>query len=63
MKTQSTNDDFYTGLQYLPKSQYPFPDFTHPICKTEGRILELGIDKEYAFHSEEAREKHKKHHL
>lgn len=63
MKTLSTNDEFYAGLQYLPKPKYPFPDFIHPDMQKQREEYYEWIDKEYAFQSTEAKEKHKKHHL
>lgn len=63
MKTLSTNDEFIAGLQHLPKPQYPFPDFIHPDMQKLREEYYDWIDKEYAFHSAEAKEKHKRHHL
>lgn len=63
MKTSMTNEEFYAGLRQLPKPQYPFPDFVHPAMQEQREEYYNWIDTEYAFHSKEAREKHKKHHL
>ncbi|SDR06844.1 hypothetical protein SAMN05421664_3383 [Chryseobacterium soldanellicola] len=63
MKTTISNDEFYAGLQQLPKPQYPFPDFIHPDFQQQRQEYYDWIDKEYIFHSKESREKHKKHNL
>lgn len=63
MNTPMTNEEFYAGLRQLPKPQYPFPDFAHPAMQQQREEYYNWIDTEYAFHSKEAREKHKKHHL
>ncbi|RLJ32309.1 terpene synthase family protein [Chryseobacterium sp. 7] len=62
MKTTS-NEEFYAGLQQLPKPRYPFPHFFHPDMQEQREEYYHWIDKEYAFHSKEAREKHKLHNL
>ncbi|WP_312301493.1 terpene synthase family protein [Chryseobacterium sp.] len=63
MNLSITDKEFYAGLQQLPKPQYPFPDFSHPDMLLQREEYYHWIDKEYAFHTKEAREKHKRHHL
>lgn len=63
MKTIISDEAFYAGLQQLPKPQYPFPHFIHPDFQSLREEYYAWIDKEYTFHSKEAREKHKRHHL
>ncbi|WP_027380985.1 terpene synthase family protein [Chryseobacterium daeguense] len=63
MKTTISDQEFYAGLQELPKPQYPFPDFIHPDFQQQREEYYSWIDREYTFHSKEAREKHKKHNL
>ncbi|WP_080777257.1 terpene synthase family protein [Chryseobacterium phocaeense] len=63
MKTSISNKEFYGQLQHLPKPHYPFPDFIHPHFQQQREEYYDWIDKEYTFHSKEAREKHKRHHL
>ncbi|MCY0968521.1 terpene synthase family protein [Chryseobacterium wangxinyae] len=63
MNALSTNENFYAVLQHLPKPKYPFPDFIHPDMQKQREEYYEWIDKEYAFQSIEAKEKHKKHHL
>jgi len=58
-----TEEQFYAGLLSLPKPQYPFPDFIHPDFRQQREEYYAWIDREYTFHSKEAREKHKRHHL
>lgn len=58
-----TNEEFYAGLKQLPKPYYPFPHFSHPDMQEQREEYYHWIDKEYAFHSKEAREKHKLHNL
>ncbi len=58
-----SNEEFYAGLQQLPKPHYPFPHFFHPDMQEQREEYYQWIDKEYAFHSKEAREKHKLHNL
>lgn len=63
MPEVNSNEQFYAGLQYLPKPQYPFPHFIHPDFQQMRQEYYDWIDKEYTFHSETAREKHKAHNL
>lgn len=63
MKTSISNEEFYAGLQQLPKPKYPFPDSMHPDFQQQREEYYDWIDREYIFHSKEAREKHKKHNL
>ncbi|MDQ0108666.1 hypothetical protein J2T02_003805 [Chitinophaga terrae (ex Kim and Jung 2007)] len=58
-----SDEQFYAGLQHLPKPAYPFPDFIHPDFQQQREEYYEWIDKEYTFHSKAAREKHKQHHL
>lgn len=63
MSKRITDDQFYAGLQHLPKPQYPFPDFIHADFQQQREEYYAWIDKEYTFHSKAAREKHKLHNL
>ncbi|WP_370897462.1 terpene synthase family protein [Chryseobacterium gossypii] len=63
MKTSISNEEFYAGLQQLPKPRYPFPDLIHPEFQQQREEYYAWIDKEYTFHSKAAREKHKLHNL
>jgi hypothetical protein len=63
MKKAISNEEFYAGLEQLPKPKYPFPDFIHPAFQQIRDEYYDWIDQEYSFHSPEAREKHKKHNL
>lgn len=58
-----TEEQFYAGLQHLPKPRYPFPDFIHPDFQQQREEYYDWIDREYTFHSKAAREKHKRHNL
>lgn len=58
-----SSDQFYSALQHLPKPHYPWPDFIHPDFQQEREEYYAWIDRDYAFHSEAAREKHKRHNL
>lgn len=63
MKAPTSNEEIYAGLQQLPKPKYPFPDFIHPSFQQQREEYYDWIDREYIFHSKEAREKHKQHNL
>lgn len=63
METSISADEFYAGLQQLPKPHYPFPDFIHPDFQQQREEYYRWIDRDYFFHSKEAREKHKQHNL
>lgn len=63
MKTPISNEEFYAGLQELPQPKYPFPDFIHPDFQKQREEYYEMIDKDYFFHSEMARQKHKQHNL
>ena len=63
MKTNNSNEEFYAGLQQMPKPKYPFPDFIHPDFQRLRQEYYDWIDREYTFHSQKAREKHKEHNL
>ncbi|NIF05398.1 terpene synthase [Chryseobacterium sp. Tr-659] len=63
MKTSISDEEFYAGLQDLPKPRYPFQDFIHNNFQQQREEYYQWIDTEYVIHSREAREKHKKHHL
>jgi hypothetical protein len=54
---------FIAEFNYLPKPQYPFPDFIHADFQRQREEYYAWIDREYTFHSKEAREKHKQHQL
>ena len=58
-----SEEQFYAGLQHLPKPKYPFPDFIHPDFQQQREEYYAWIDREYTFHSRAAREKHKQHNL
>lgn len=58
-----THEQFYAGLQHLPKPQYPFPSFIHRDFQQQREENYAWIDQEYTFHSKAAREKHKSHHF
>ena len=58
-----TEDQFYAGLQHLPRPRYPFPDYMHPDFQQQREEYYDWIDREYTFHSKAAREKHKQHNL
>lgn len=58
-----TNEEFYAGLLQLPKPKYPFPNTIHPDFQQLRMEYYNWIDTEYIIQSNEAREKHKKHHL
>ncbi|NLR62434.1 terpene synthase [Chitinophaga polysaccharea] len=63
MSKTLSEEQFYAGMQHLPKPTYPFPDFMHPDFQQQREEYYNWIDKEYTFHSQGAREKHKQHHL
>lgn len=63
METSISDEEFYAGLRLLPKPVYPFPDLIHPDFQRQREEYYAWIDREYTFHSEAAREKHKQHHL
>lgn len=63
MSTHLSSEQFYAGLQHLPKPVYPFPDFMNPYFREQREEYYEWIDREYTFHSKDAREKHKTHHL
>lgn len=63
MSQAFSEEQFYAGLQHLPRPQYPFPDFIHPDFQQQREEYYAWIDQEYTFHSKAAREKHKQHHL
>lgn len=63
MSRKITDEQFYAGLQHLPRPHYPFPDFIHPDFQQQREEYYAWIDKEYTFHSDAAREKHKLHNL
>lgn len=58
-----SNEEFYAGLQGLSQLSYPYPDFIHSDFQQQREEYYAWIDKEYAFHSSAAREKHKSHNL
>lgn len=63
MKNSISDKEFYSGLPLLPKLKYPFPDFIHVDFQQQREEYYQWIDTEYIIHSQEAREKHKKHNL
>ncbi|NLR67360.1 terpene synthase [Chitinophaga varians] len=63
MSQTLSEKQFYAGLQHLPKPRYPFPDFIHPDFQQQRQEYYDWIDREYTFHSEAARKKHKQHNL
>lgn len=63
MLTNLSSEQLYAGLQHLPKPRYPFPDFMNPYFQEQREEYYDWIDREYTFHSKEAREKHKTHNL
>lgn len=63
MGTNLSDEQFYAGLLQLPRPKYPFPDGIHPDYQQQREEYYDWIDREYDFHSESAREKHKKHNL
>lgn len=63
MKKTISDQEFYSGLEGLPKIKYPFQDEIHPDYQKAREEYYDWIDDEYSFHSMEAREKHKKHHF
>ncbi|MDC8102002.1 terpene synthase family protein [Chryseobacterium rhizosphaerae] len=63
MKTTISDEEFYAGLQRLPKPKYPFPNSIHHDFQLQREEYYDWIDREYIFHSKEAREKHKQYNL
>ncbi|WP_346318069.1 hypothetical protein [Chitinophaga sp. YIM B06452] len=63
MEKKVTDEQFYAGLQHLPRPRYPFPDFIHADFQQQREEYYAWIDKDYDFHSETARKKHKLHNL
>ncbi len=53
----------YAELEHLPRPAYPWPDYIHPLYRELREEYYAWIDRDYAFQSEAAREKHKQHHL
>lgn len=53
--------ELYASFQNLPRPEYPFPDLISPFAQEMREIYYNWIDTDYTFHSEKAREKHKKH--
>lgn len=57
-----TNEQgFYALFQDMPRPKYPFPDLISPFAQEMREIYYNWIDTDYIFHSEKARETHKKH--
>lgn len=52
-----TEQIFYAGLQQLPKPRYPFPHFINPYFQEQREEYYAWIDREYTFHTKEARGK------
>lgn len=61
--TTITFEELYRELQQLPKPAYPWPDFIHPQFRQQREEYYAWIDRDYAFQSVSAREKHKRHNL
>lgn len=57
-----TNEQgLYALFQNMPRPKYPFPDLISPFAQEMREIYYNWIDTDYIFHSEKARETHKKH--
>lgn len=57
-----TNEQgLYALFQNMPRPKYPFPDLISPFAQEMREIYYNWIDTDYVFHSEKARETHKKH--
>lgn len=57
-----TNEQgFYALFQNMRRPEYPFPDLISPFAQEMREIYYNWIDTDYIFHSEKARETHKKH--
>nr|WP_295871989.1 hypothetical protein [uncultured Chitinophaga sp.] len=63
MSKENTVAHLHARWQHLPKPHYPFPDFIHPGYQQQREEYYAMIDREYTFHSEAARTKHKQHHF
>ncbi len=61
--TDMTERQLYTWLADLPRPRYPFPDLVNPKMEEQAREYYRWIDEDYAFHSEQARTRHKRHRL
>lgn len=53
--------ELYAMFQNLPRPKYPFPNLISPFAQEMREIYYHWIDTDYTFHSEKARETHKKH--
>ncbi len=63
MSKPTSIEAFIAEFKHLPKPRYPFPDFIHPDFQQQREEYYAWIDREYTFHSQAAREKHKQHNL
>ncbi|MRG45205.1 terpene synthase [Chitinophaga sp. SYP-B3965] len=62
MITRNTSgEDFLTLIPSLPRPEYPFPDLANPLMEPLREVYYNWIDTDYTFHSEKAREMHKRH--
>ena len=62
MNTLSMSEqELYAHFQNMPRPKYPFPDMINPFAQEMREIYYHWIDTDYTFHSEKAREKHKRH--
>ncbi|MFC0320614.1 terpene synthase family protein [Olivibacter oleidegradans] len=53
--------EFYALFQNMQRPEYPFPNLISPFAQEMREIYYNWIDTDYTFHSEKARETHKKH--
>ena len=53
----------YEKFSTFPRPRYPFPDLASPDIEELAQEYYEWIDRDYAFHSEEARARHKSHRL
>lgn len=58
-----SREQILARLPHLPMPKYPWPDFMHPDFQQQREEYYAWIDRDYTFHSKEAREKHKSHNL
>jgi hypothetical protein len=53
----------YEKFSSFPRPEYPFPDLTSPLMEELAQEYFGWIDRDYSFHSDEARARHKNHRL
>ncbi|PSL21416.1 terpene synthase family protein [Dyadobacter jiangsuensis] len=57
----TNEEEFYGQFKNMPRPSYPFPNLISPYAQQMREIYWNWIDIDYAFHSENARQKHKSH--